>query len=180
MRAALTALAVVSALSVAHAFVLSSSQLRGSPGTASSLHDLAASAANTVSDTPAMTSLASPAGSGGIVSVAAFGGGGVYRTTTGWTTWVKVLDANVNKLGFVSSTVGYAAGDGVYRTTDGGATWSQVFAPVNTTFIALAACSETHVVVSGIHVRACLSDCGFVFSPCTCDHWVAVAVAVLV
>lgn len=97
------------------------------------------------------TSISSPDNAaGGLVAVAAFGGGGVYRTTDRWATYTQVLAANVMRLSFPSASVGFAAGDAVYRTVDGGATWTKVFSTPNTTFYAVAACTDTHAFVSGV------------------------------
>lgn len=87
----------------------------------------------------------------GPVVVAAAGASGVYRTTDGWKTSVKVLDAEVNRLSFVGST-GYAAGDGIYRTTDAGATWT-LHSGEGLYFIALSACSATRAVAGVMIVR---------------------------
>jgi len=87
-------------------------------------------------------------GQQGLTSVAAFGGGGVYRTTDGWKSSTKVLNTNINVISFPTSTTGFAAGDGIYKSTDAGVSWTPILSIPNATAVAFAACDETHAIAS--------------------------------
>jgi len=77
------------------------------------------------------------------IAVVGFENGTAYRTTNGGTTWAQVtwpppVNTFMNRILFVSPTVGYAQGDHapppnlqwpVYKTTDAGATWTLTNTP---------------------------------------------------